>query len=490
MAASGKHRGTGSRWWPVLGAAIFIVGAALRLWSLGRNGWQWDEAVYRSVASNIAMHDLYAVKPEYGQLPQPYFYQPPFYFLLLGGWFKLVGIGFVQERLFAALVSLAAIGMLFFFVKGKLGLPGATAASACILFDGWMIYTNRTAWIENSLLVFVVGALWLYDRALRKPATGAFVIAGTVLAAATVYKHIGGYAILVVCLNWFITRKDGRGRGQLLMLATAFAGMLLYGAVMLLIYKGVFWHDTLVQLKRTFGVQASRGTLNDPSDVIRPLINQYRVFVTTIVGAGIAFAVMAWRIVEGLTTRSWAKIKENSLFFAWGAAALGGFAAIALRFPHYYIMVAVPLYVYLVSEGVYSDRRSPRAWRLWLFTAIVVIVAIGGLFAFGMRIVAISNSDQALQETAAFMQEHVPHDAVVIADQPVGSIIPQPYCNPFRLCPQAKYLITYASDTQQLPNTPGYQELLKRTVILKEITGYKERISIRKIVGSPAKNGP
>ena len=90
-AVPGRH--AAGRWWRrrpgYLKVLAFVVvlaaGAALRLWHLSSSpAWQWDEAVYYRVASNV-QHGVLAEHPLLltggGQSPEPFLYQPPFYFL-------------------------------------------------------------------------------------------------------------------------------------------------------------------------------------------------------------------------------------------------------------------------------------------------------------------------------------------------------------------------------------------------------------------------
>src|SRR5215469_11463804 len=71
----------------ILFALVLAAGTALRLWKLGASpAWQWDEAVYWRVAVNV-QHGTLSEHPLLGVAWQPFLYQPPFYALLLAGWF-------------------------------------------------------------------------------------------------------------------------------------------------------------------------------------------------------------------------------------------------------------------------------------------------------------------------------------------------------------------------------------------------------------------
>ena len=78
---------------------MLLAGAAIRLWQLGRSpAWQWDEAVYWNVAVNI-QHGALTEHPLSGVAWQPFLYQPPFYLLMLTGWFDAFGATIYHARL-------------------------------------------------------------------------------------------------------------------------------------------------------------------------------------------------------------------------------------------------------------------------------------------------------------------------------------------------------------------------------------------------------
>jgi 4-amino-4-deoxy-L-arabinose transferase-like glycosyltransferase len=87
--------------------------AALRLWDLGgKPGWQSDETVYADVARNLATSGSLSAHIQYHTSWAPFLFHPPFYFLLLAGWFKITGAGVPQARLLSVIASLVTLCML------------------------------------------------------------------------------------------------------------------------------------------------------------------------------------------------------------------------------------------------------------------------------------------------------------------------------------------------------------------------------------------
>jgi 4-amino-4-deoxy-L-arabinose transferase-like glycosyltransferase len=197
--------------WPVPAAFALVLAAAaaLLLWDLGRKpGWQSDETVYADIARNLAASGSLSEHIRYHASWAPFLFHPPFYFLLLAGWFKLTGAGVPQARLFAVVASLVTLGLLMRLIWRLHGPVTALVTVTFVAFDGWLLFVQRVSYIENTLMVIIVAGFLLYERALRRPSARGFVLAGAMLGFAAVFKHTGGYVLLAVLLNWLIIRRE------------------------------------------------------------------------------------------------------------------------------------------------------------------------------------------------------------------------------------------------------------------------------------------
>src|SRR5215472_1426971 len=143
----------------ILFALVLAAGTALRLWKLGTSpAWQWDEAVYWRVAVNV-QHGMLSEHPLLGVAWQPFLYQPPFYALLLAGWFHLTGATISHARVLGV-ISIALVYAAAFRLLWKIHGPRtALFAMVPVIFDGWLIYIQRVSYIENVLLLLVVISL-------------------------------------------------------------------------------------------------------------------------------------------------------------------------------------------------------------------------------------------------------------------------------------------------------------------------------------------
>ena len=165
-----------------------------------------------------------------------------------------------------------------------------------VIFDGWLIYIERVSYIENVLLLIIVGAFLLYQRALDKPSWHRFALAGLVLAFAAIFKQTGAYALIAVLLCWLITRRAHKG--HLVLLGVAVAVIIAYIVAMHRMYdlpgRPWFTNQSLVQVRRVLGLQQSGGTLTSPGALLHLLEAQYRYFVPSVL-VGLSALVLALR---------------------------------------------------------------------------------------------------------------------------------------------------------------------------------------------------
>jgi 4-amino-4-deoxy-L-arabinose transferase-like glycosyltransferase len=477
----------------VLGLAAF-----LRFWQIGsRPGYEWDEPVYENVAKNIALHGHLQSTAEYGTHAVSYLFHPSFYFLMLGGWFKLAGAGITQARVVAATMSIIVLALLFFFLRDAVGWVAALVATTLVSVDGWMIFTNRVSWMENTLMVLVLLSMWQYQQATQKDTTGDYVAAGLLMGATVAFKYTGVYVLVAVLINWLINRNEklrlpmGFHRNHLKLLVSTLGVIAVYLITMTLIYQhgtgNAFWRDQWVQMQRTFvSSNDTRGSLHTPYDLWRPFADQYKIFVGTVVVAAFAFGLVVYRLWQAWRQRTFYDLRNHSVQFSWLAGGFVVFGVAQLKFPHYFMLVLIPAYGFLVTEATSVLRRDAAYKAMFLrmvvYPLVTTAVVVLGLLGFWWRIV--DHHDNALKSLAQYSSATIPHNDVVITEEPIGMMIPQPYCKMWRAAScagVAKYVITYESHTQHIPTIPGLQQLLQRSTPVKVIIGFKEKLTVWRI---------
>ena len=186
-------------------------------------------------------------------------------------------------------------------------------------FDGWLIYIQRVSYIENVLLLIIVGAFLLYQRALDKPSWHRFALAGLVLALAAIFKQTGTYALIAVLLCWLITRRAHKG--HLVLLGVAVAVIVAYIVAMHRMYdlpgRPWFTNQSLVQVRRVLGLQQSGGTLTSPGALVHLLEAQYRYFVPSVLVGLSALVLALRRLAQCYKARSWEPAEPNALLYSW-----------------------------------------------------------------------------------------------------------------------------------------------------------------------------
>lgn len=470
-------------------AGVLGLSATLRLWEIGtRPGFEWDEPVYTSVGTYFAHFGIVEYKPPIGRSPI-YLSHPPFYFMMLGEWFRIVGSGVAQARVLSVLMSLIMITILFLYLRQRMGGAWALLPTTLVAVDGWIVFANRISWIDNSVVVFGLLGIWAYFHALKRNTPRAYVIAGLALGFTLVFKQLGVYFCAIPVLNWLLSRQ--RTRGHLIMVGSVAGCALLYVGVMTLKYGDLFWRQTLSQVFRSSGAVTSRGVVSSPQEILTALVGQYSIFAFTVLLCGAALVWLAADIFRSIRRRDASWLHRYSLEASWIIAGIGVFIAIQIKFPNYFIYLMVPLLVYLgmrvrdvVTTWLAADIRHPQ----WLRVGLILVLALTVGCDLGATYLRVGvRDDNALLQVSNYARTHIPAEDKVVADEPVGVMIPQRYCkleSPSQ-CQDAKWVITYTSITQKLPtraSDPQLYVLLDGSITVAEFRGFKETITVYQVL--------
>lgn len=505
-------RRSGRFWWGCL--LLLAAAVAVRFVGLENHpATDYDEWNYRTIGRNVAEHGQLMAKTPFSQSPEHYFYNPPFYFGLLGGWFRLFGDGVYQARLLAAGASVLTLLMLAVLLR-RLICNYALLAVLLLALDGWMVFTNRVGWMENVGFVFAVGSLMLYERALREPTMLRFVVAGLALVWATIFKHQFAYFVVTVAICWLLVRRCHR-QHLVLFLTTIVAGAL-YVAAMLLWDAEDYRREMGGQILRLMGKKASSGTVNSPGQLIAALQNQYAIYFGMVVGLAVAGCVVVSRMIQvvvrfivtwrgrtppGISAR-WAhpqqrwnyvfeRVSGHPLLFAWAAAAILCFGAtMKVRLPHYTFLVLVPLYCYLAAEiRGYLERANRQRGRRIAVAALVLVITGSGLFATYHRMAL--DDRNAFAQTAQWINQNVPQGSLIITEEPVGNNTPDGvewdkiiYVARYKTY-GADYLVVYETLTFKPRGNPALDEMVREGQLLVTFRDFKAVIRIYRITYPP-----
>jgi len=413
----------------LLGCALAVgLGIILRLWQLAsKPGWQVDEVTYDAIGQNLLRHGQLSLPTAYGQAWAPFLFHPPFYLLLLARWFALFGAGIYQARLLGVLASFVSMVILTRLIWRLHGPPAALAVTVFIAADGWMLFIQRVAYIENLVLILVAGTFLVYDHALRRGSWPWFAAAGAMAGATTVFNHDGAYVLLAIAIAWAFTRQNHWLQAMALAIAASITGA--YVAIMIWLFdqNGHDWYinQTLIQLDRVLGSDRSRGTLTSPSAFVYLAVHQYAVFAPSLL---IAFAGIIWLgtdLLRCVRRRNLAALGSDLILPAWLGAGVVVFGLSTLRYPQYFSLVLIPAYAYLWTRTVSVVRR--RGIRPLLTLVLSAVVVAAGLCSFYLRV--ISHDDNAYAAVRTYAITSIPGDAIVVAESSIAYEIPQRFCS-------------------------------------------------------------
>ena len=477
------------RWLRAVLAAVFLAvlaaGGAVRFWQLRtKPEWQFDEAIYWNIAHNLQTQGTLNEHITFGTHWVPFLYQPPLYVLALARWFAVTSPTIYQARVLGVLCSLGTLVLIWRLLARLHGPKAALLASTPIVFDGWLLFIQRVSYIENVTLLLVVASMLLYQRAMESTRWHRFVLAGLMLGTAVCVKYTALYLIPAVLLCWIVTRRSARG--HLIILGAAAAVILTEQITLTLLFDtpGHRWFidQSTTQIGRVLGVGMSRGTLSSPGQLLHLMLAQYKVFLPSFAIALAALVLIVVKLAGCYRRRTMAPLQPQALLYSWAIAGTFVFGASSLRYPQYFAMVLVPLYCLFWTE-LWRWTRG-RAKILPAVMAVVAVVA--GLTSFWLRVGSEPPSENVFAEVQQYAAAHIPAHAVVLADESVGDLINQPYCQEQAANPclwHASYAITwntYLQSTFKLGD-PAFRFMMTDAVRVWSRQGFNGTITVWKL---------
>ena len=504
-----------SEW--VMVTHLLVLAFLVRFYAALHTGIEVDEPIYRDAAAMVLAHIqalpdslinnpmkqdtstialLYgypSIRPAYLHPTIPFLYHPPFYLWLLAEWFKLWGSSsYFTGRISSVFTSLILLLSLYLFVKDISNKKVAFLTLFLVGYDPWIIFTNQAIYLENSLTLFSLFAIWTYWRATCIPAAERllslrwYALTGLLAGWVIIYKQIGGYIVLVFLLNLLIQRKQWLG--HIVLGATIGGVVLCYVLSMHSIFGQLYDAATLDQLHRTIGTKAAPGLNDSVTLALQTAWNQYWMFLVTIVALIGGSVLVFIRYVREVLQRG--SLPYHSALISW---ALGGiiFAlAISLKSPHYLILWLIPLYIFLAHEIAQCWRIRPNIqWKLQIARLILSLLlllsaSIGDIWGFQARFTHVPGD--TLLQTDAYINNTLPSTALVDTQNYVGVDIVPPFLDitlvntpQLILRDQVTYMALYWSSTQ--PVSPTLGPVSRYCLPLHKFTGFKDFVEVCKI---------
>lgn len=461
---------------------IFVLATFMRFAYIEVSpGYEWDEPVYAAISERVLEIGYPNLKGEGGVFTtEPYLYHPPFDFYLKAYWFKLFkSSDIIAGRMLSAIEGLISIVFVFLFLKEMMGIRIAFIGFLFLATDGWLIYTHRLNLIETGMMVWGVLGIWFYSKAVKTEKTRWYVLGGFFLAFAAIYKHTGIPFLFVPIINFLLNPKSREDwKNHIIIINIMTVVVLVYLVFMLDLWNGIYKFQTWVQMTRALGEIGSRGLNYGIEDMLHAIMRTYWVFFITILTIFVVGVLIIVRIIEAVFKKHQL---HNSVFLSWTIASFIFLAGIALKAPHYLIIVLFPAYIFIASElGQLNGRIRIKK----IFNIIIVLVLGFNFLTWNMRFM--QYYDNPLLETFKYF-ENISLSARVLADDCVGTGISQPYYNLDRNLGSTSleladpnYIVIYSSVTQKPPESEALQNLLASSNLEKQYRGFKEVIEIYK----------
>lgn len=472
----------------VLVAFVLVVAIGMRIIQIERPGLEWDETVYFRISSNLIEHGQPVLRMEGFSADSVYVYlfHPPLDFYLRGIWLGITGIHSISTlRVLSVIFSIATYIVVFGMIRQMVNKPTALIIILLIVTDGWLNYTNRLNLIENTQMFWITLGLFAYYNALKSNRPQSFVFAGILLGLAVVYKHTAIHIIGIPIIMALFSLKRKQWQKHMLVLIGIISICLIYFDVMALAYGKVFIQDTLVQIQRAFGGIDSRGLNFDAATTLKAIYETYWVFFTTVGILGVS------AIVTLLNLARWRKgllNQERKLLTAWYISAGGFLGVIALKAPHYLILLLLPAYCVTGVTLYYELHRYIRIENVRTVITVVLTAAVMLNFSTWYYRFFDHVPDNAMGEVIAFFNRELEglDRPNILTEETLGVMLPDDaiYWNVnFQkdnesVMSEIDYIVLYNTITQEPPSSPLLDELLSHSQLVETFNGFKETIRV------------
>jgi uncharacterized membrane protein len=181
-----------SRWWPLI--AITLLGAGLRLSTLGLQSFWYDEAFTPVHVLHTSLGaTLHAVVRSENT--------PPLWYVLEWGISRILGTGVVALRLLSALAGIATVLVAWAIGSELVGRRAATVTATLVAVNPLFVWYSQEARAYGLFVLCVALAMLCFLRARRKPTSGrlgAFALA----ASLALLTHYFAVFLLIPMLLW------------------------------------------------------------------------------------------------------------------------------------------------------------------------------------------------------------------------------------------------------------------------------------------------
>jgi mannosyltransferase len=185
-------------------AGIIVVGAAIRLSTLGEQSFWYDEATTQAIVAHGLGHVLSAVPKTEST--------PPLYYVLLWLWAQVFGHGEVGLRSFSALCGTLTIPVVWAIGRNLMSERAGLVAALLAAVNPFLFWYSQEARSYSLLLLLSALSLLALVRALQTPTRGRVLAWGLISAAALGAHYFAAFVLVPEAAGLLIAL---RRRGEL-----------------------------------------------------------------------------------------------------------------------------------------------------------------------------------------------------------------------------------------------------------------------------------
>lgn len=328
--------------------------------------WE-DETSFATTAKSFA--DDCKIKSDYviGQ-EEGVYWQPPLYFIALGGFIKLFGYGLEQVRIFSIIISVILLGLVF-QISRKIFYSNTFSllVLALIIFDPLFLRFSKMGRMDVLTLLWIFSSFYFYLRWLETKRFPQLAVSSILSLFAAATHPLGLIAPISIILHSVI--KNDTLQGRLIFYITILTPILV-GALIAIIYVIQNQSVSFEQIAYQFSRKGDRTVF----DSVSSLFARYRVLP----GVFAIIILSFWSLV--LIVKRKLLLSSEGLI---GIAFIVSIFVIILNFEFFYslyfLIFAAILFTYLY-QGI--PRKFSIFLKLLLIFWFINVTAVTGYFNY------------------------------------------------------------------------------------------------------------
>ena len=160
----------------------------------------------------------------------------PLFSLMLFASFKLLGIGYFQDRIISAVAGWLTLVVLYFFIKDAWNKKAALISLVILGFNAIFIMFNRLGMVESTVILFLLLTYYLWYKSNLNPIF--YVLSGICFSFALLTKITSFYFIPALIVLWILEkiRKNLQLKNIIIFVFSAAIPFLIYLLFILIPY--------------------------------------------------------------------------------------------------------------------------------------------------------------------------------------------------------------------------------------------------------------